>query len=99
MAHMEATEAETAALAERDYEQDIYNLAERYEMASLDKIREAIQRCREWRGTQLAQTEKKLAFLRKSSVNVDFLNAQEVEELRKKVAKTISEEILEGGVK
>ena len=89
----------TAALAERDYEQDIYNLAERYEMASLDKIREAIQRCREWRGTQLAQTEKKLAFLRKSSVNVDFLNAQEVEELRKKVAKTISEEILEGGVK
>lgn len=89
----------TAALAERDYEQDIYNLAERYETASLDKIRDAMQRCREWRGTQLEQAEKKLAFLKKSSVNVDFLNAQEVEELRRKVAKTISEEILEGGVK
>ena len=89
----------TAALAERDYEQDIYNLAERYETASLDKIRDAMQRCREWRGTQLEQAEKKLAFLKKSSLNVDFLNAQEVEELRRKVAKTICEEILEGGVK
>ena len=89
----------TAALAERDYEQDIYNLAMRYEEASLDKIRGAMQRCRELRGLQLEQAEKKLAFLKKSSVNVDFLNAQEVEEMRKKVVKTISEEILEGGLK
>jgi len=29
-------------------------------------------------------------------VNVDFLNAKEVEEMRRKVAKTISAEILEG---
>ena len=89
----------TAALAERDYEQDIYNLAMRYEEASLDKIRDAMQRCRELRGLQLEQAEKKLAFLKKSSVNVDFLNAQEVEEMRKKVAKTIGEEMLEGGLK
>ena len=89
----------TAALAERDYEQDIYNLAMRYEEASLDKIRDAMQRCRELRGLQLEQAEKKLAFLKKSSVNVDFLNAQEVEEMRKKVVKTISEEMLEGGSK
>ena len=89
----------TVALAERDYEQDIYNLAMRYEEASLDKIREAMQRCRELRGLQLEQAEKKLAFLKKSSANVDFLNAQEVEEMRKKVVKTISEEMLEGGLK
>ena len=89
----------TAALAERDYEQDIYNLAMRYEEASLDKIRDAMQRSRELRGLQLEQAEKKRAFLKKSSVNVDFLNAQEVEEMRKKVAKTISEEMLEGGLK
>ena len=89
----------TAALAERDYEQDIYNLAMRYEEASLDKIRDAMQRCRELRGLQLEQAAKKLAFLKKSSANVDFLNAQEVEEMRKKVAKTIGEEMQEGGLK
>lgn len=89
----------TAALAERDYEQDIYNLAMRYEEASLDKIRGAMHHCRELRGLQLEQAEKKLAFLKKSSANVDFLNAQEVEEMRKKVVKTISEEMLEGGLK
>ena len=89
----------TAALAERDYEQDIYNLASGFEKDSLDKIQDAMQRCRELRQLQLAQTEKKLAFLKKSAVNVDFLNAQEIEEMRKKVARTISEEILEGGVR
>ena len=57
-----------------------------------------MQRCREFRQLQLGQAEKKLMFLKKSAANVDFLNAQEVEEVRKKVAKTISEEILEGGV-
>lgn len=88
----------TAALAERDYEQDIYNLASGFEKDSLDKIQDAMQRCREFRQLQLGQAEKKLMFLKKSAANVDFLNAQEVEEVRKKVAKTISEEILEGGV-
>ena len=87
----------TAALAERDYEQDIYNLAMRYEEASLDRIREAMQRCRELQGAMLLQAKKKLEFLKKSSVNVDFLNAEEVEAMRKKVAKTISEEMMEGG--
>lgn len=91
-------QADTAANREYIYERAIFDKASGFEEDSLDKIREAMQRRREILRVMCAQAEKKLAFLKKSSVNVDFLNAQEVEEMRKKVAKTISEEILEGGV-
>lgn len=85
-----------AAQEERDHEQDVFVVASRFEDRSLDKIRLEMQNARQIRGAELVQCEKKLAFLKRSSVNVDFLNAQEVEEMRRKVAKTISEEILEG---
>ena len=85
-----------AAQEERDHEQDVFTVASRFEDRSLDRIRQAMQNARQIRGAELAQCEKKLAFLKRSSVNVDFLNAQEVEEMRRKVAKTISAEIIEG---
>jgi len=85
-----------AAQEERDHEQDVFVVASRFQDRSLDKIRLAMQNARQIRGAELAQVEKKLAFLKRSSVNVDFLNAKEVEEMRRKVAKTISAEILEG---
>ena len=85
-----------AAQEERDHEQDVFVVASRFEDRSLDRIRQAMQNARQIRGEELAQCEKKLAFLKRSSVNVDFLNAQEVEEMRRKVAKTISAEIIEG---
>jgi len=85
-----------AAQEERDHEQDVFVVASRFQDRSLDKIRLAMQNARQIRGAELAQVEKKLAFLKRSSVNVDFLNAKEVEEMRRKIAKTISAEILEG---
>ena len=85
-----------AAQEERDHEQDVFAVASRFEDRSLDKVRQAMQTARQIRGAQLEQVEKKIAFLKRSSVNMDFMNAQEVEEMRRKVAKTISEEIVEG---
>ena len=85
-----------AAQEERDHEQDVFVVASRFEDRSLDKIRQAMQSARLLREAQLAQTEKKLTFLRRSSVSMDFMNAKEVEEMRRKVAKTISAEIVEG---
>ena len=82
------------ALLDRDHEQDVYNRALQYEMASLDKVRGAMNQAKQMQSVVLAQAEKKLAYLKKSSVNVDFLNAKEVEDLRRRMAKTISAEIL-----
>ena len=84
------------ALLDRDQEQDVFNTAKDFESRSVDEIRKAMHRKRQLYGMELAQTEKKLAFLKRSSVSMDFMNAKEVEEMRRKVAKTISEEIVEG---
>lgn len=92
-------QADTAANREYIYERAIYDKASQFEADSLDRIRDAMQRYREMYSVMLVRAEKKLAFLKKSSANVDFLNAQEVEEMRKKVVKTIGEEMLEGGLK
>lgn len=86
-----------AALLERDYEQDIYNLAAQYETSSLDVIRQGIQQHRMIQANALSQAEKKLAFVRQSSVSMDFMNAAEVEEMRRKISKKISASILDGG--
>lgn len=95
-ANVTLTMANDEALLDRDQEQDVYNMALQFEILSVDKIREAMLRKRELFGMKLSQTEKKLAFLKRSSVGMDFMNAKEVEELRRKVAKSISEEIVEG---
>lgn len=87
---------DVAAQEERDHEQDVFVVASRFEDRSLDRIRQAMQTARQLRGMELAQAEKKLAFLKRSSVNIDFLNAKEIEEMRRKVAKTIGEAMLEG---
>lgn len=84
------------AQEERDHEQDVFVVASRFEDRSLDKIRQAMQNAKQVREVQLSQTKKKLTFLKRSSVSMDFMNAKEVEEMRRKVAKTISAEIIEG---
>ena len=92
-------QADTAANREYIYERAIYDKASQFEEESLDKIRDAMKLRSELLVLQLGQAEKKLVFLKKSAANVDFLNAKEVEEMRKKVVKTINEEMLEGGLK
>ena len=87
---------DVAAQEERDHEQEVFVVASKFEVRSLDKIRQAMQTAKQLKGAELSQAEKKLAFLKRSSVNMDFMNAKEIEELRRKVAKTISEEIAEG---
>ena len=84
------------ALLDRDHEQDVFNTAKGFEDRSVGEICKAMQSKKLLLRSQRAQTERKLAFLKRSSVSMDFMNAQEVEEMRRKVAKTISAEIIEG---
>ena len=84
------------ALLDRNHEQAVFNTAKDFENRSVGEILKEMHRKRKFYGMVRAQTEKKLAFLKRSSVSMDFMNAKEVEEMRRKVAKTISEEIVEG---
>ena len=81
----------TAALMERDYEQDIYNRVREFENASVDKIRLAMNLTRQAREKTLHEKKKRLSLLKENSVNIDMMKAEEIEEKRKEVVKKLLE--------
>lgn len=85
----------TAALMERDYEQDVYNRAKEYEEKSLGRIRMAIDLTRQRRAEALGLAQKHLSYIKQKAVNIDFLNAEEIEAMRKEIAKSISQSLIE----
>ena len=84
---------DNAVEAEMNRESDIYNAVKQYEMRSLDRIREAMQRSRISIAERLSASEKKLKYLAGSIANLDMLNAEEVEALRKGIAKKLAEDV------
>lgn len=88
----EKAEADDAVRARTALERDVYNLAVGYENRSLDRVRDAIMLAEsQWR-EKLDVAEKKLEFLCSSSGNMDFLNAEEVEKVRKRIAGKIADD-------
>ena len=85
----------TMALLERDYEQDVYNMAKRYEDKSLGRIRESIKLTSMWICEKMAQAKKHLSFLKQKAVNLDILNAEEIEKLRKEIANSTMKSLIE----
>ncbi len=83
------------ALLERDHEQDIYNRAREFEAMSLLRISEAIMAARKFRGEVLTTAKRHLDYLKQKAVNIDFLNAEELEALRKEIANSIAKSINE----
>lgn len=81
----------TAALMERDYEQDIYNRVREFENASVDKIRLAMNLTRQACEKTLHEKKKRLSLLKENSVNIDMMKAEEIEEKRKEVVKKLLE--------
>ena len=84
---------DNAVEAEMNREAEIYNAVKQYEIRSLDRIREAMQRNRTIVSERLSASEKKLKYLAGAIVNLDMLNAEEVEALRKGIAKKLAEDV------
>ena len=83
------------ALLDRDHEQDVYNRVREFEVASLGKIRSAMNMSRLIRTESLATAQKHLAYLEQKAVNIDFLKPEEIEQMRKEIAQSISKSIIE----
>lgn len=84
---------DNAVEEEANREIAIFNAASQYEARSLDRVREAMQRSRANVSVRLAEAERKLKYLAGSIDNLDMLNAQEVEALRKSIARKLSEDV------
>lgn len=84
---------DNAVEAEMNREADIYNAVKQYEMRSLDRIRDAMQRSRISIAERLAASEKKLKYLVESIDNLDMLTAEEIEALRKNIAKKLADDM------
>jgi hypothetical protein len=84
---------DNAVEEEMNREADIYNAVKLYETRSLDRVREAMQRSRISIAEHLSASEKKLKYLAGSIANLDMLNADEIEALRKGIAKKLAEDV------
>ena len=84
---------DNAVEAEMNREVDIYNAVKIYETRSLDRIRGAMQRSRTVIAERLSAAEKKLKYLTGAIANLDMLNAEEIEALRKSIAEKLSEDM------
>jgi len=89
---IEKEESDVQVLKDMTFEGDVFNLAVSYENRSLDRIRNAMMQTQNVWNEKLGVAEKKLAFLSASSGNMDFLNAEEVEQVRKRIAGKIAED-------
>lgn len=85
----------TAALMERDYEQDVYNRVREFENESVGRIRTAINMRREIRAEAFAKAKKHLSYIKQKAVNLDLLTVDEIEAMRKEIASSISKSLIE----
>jgi len=84
-----------AALMERIYEQSVYERVREFRGRSLDRIQSAINSRWNARSETLAKAKKHLSYLKQKAVNLDLLTAEEIEDMRKDIAKSISKSIIE----
>ena len=84
---------DNAVEEEMNREADIYNAVKLYETRSLDRIRDAMQRSRISIAERLAASKKKLKYLAGAIANLDMLNAEEIEALRKGIAKKLADDV------
>lgn len=84
------TRADDEALEEHAHEIGVFNLASTYEARSLDAVRAAMRDSQKLLAAQISDAASKLSFLKEAATNMDFLNADEVEDLRRKIVKRLS---------
>ncbi len=83
------------ALLERDHEQDVYNRVREFERVTLENIHNAMNARKSSWVQSLGQAQKHLGYLKTKAVNLDFLSAEEIADMRRDIAKNISKSIVE----
>jgi len=84
---------DNAVEAEANREIAIFNAASQYKSRSLDRIRAAMQQAAFAVSERKSLAEKKMRYLSGSIANLDMLNAEEVEALRKNIAQRLSDDV------
>ncbi len=84
-----------AAQEERDHEQDVYARVSRYEDKSLGMIRVVMINAQNQRVEALNLAQKHLSYIRQKAVGLDLLTAEEIENMRREIASSISKSIVE----
>ncbi len=73
------------------HKSNIFHVATEYENRSLDMIRNALKGRSDILVKAINDAESKLNFMRSTSANMDFLNSRDLEKVREKIAKKLSE--------
>ena len=79
--------------SDMQHESNIFHLAERYEQMTLDKLRTAMRSNSELQLAKAAESQKKLEYITRSTVNLDLMKPNEIEDLRRKIVFRLSEGI------
>lgn len=87
----ERQDDDNAVHADTQHESNIYQIAKRYESATLDKLRAEIFRRIQFLNAKVSDAQQKLGFVTGTVANVDFMKADEIEGVRKKVMAKLME--------
>lgn len=81
--------------AEMAHVRTIFNLATEYENRSLDKISASMRSRKDILSARATDAQRKLDFVLQSSANADLMQPEELENLRKRIASRIGENVLD----
>ncbi len=77
--------------AERIHQTAVFGIATSFEERSLGFIRIVMKNRIDMINKEINDTRAKLDFMRSTAVNMDFLNSKELEKVRQKIAKKLTE--------
>lgn len=86
---------DNAVHAEMAHVRTIFNLATEYENRSLDKISASMRSRKDILSARATDAQRKLDFVLQSSANADLMQPEELENLRKRIASRIGENVLD----
>ena len=81
---------------DRAHEIAMYQTAARYENQTLDRIRDAMKTIYVVHSSKAADARKKLDYISRSTMNIDLLRADEIEQIRKNVVKELAKGLTAG---
>ena len=78
------------------HEADMYQIAMRYENDTLDRIRSTMKAIVMQEHSRASEAQDKLDFMKQTAMNMDMLNAEEIENIRTKIVEKLSSKFATG---
>ena len=78
------------------HEADMYQIAMRYENDTLDRIRSTMKAIVMQEHSRATEAQDKLDFMNQTAMNMDMLNAEEIENIRTKIVEKLSSKFATG---